>query len=193
MFNLSAKRLMLAALSTQLFLSSNAVSFPGLVGPYNTSVATTQLIDHHRLDPYAPAPQSRTLMISLFYPVPPAACCPFLTSYMDPITATFEDEQYAQAGIPAGAFGSLTLQTCKLCTISASSRQAKGPKYPLVLFSSGLGNSRLLYSAMAQQYVSLIFCSLLILSFQSAGFADFQLRSQTVQHWLHRRDYRSSL
>ncbi|GFF48957.1 probable 1-alkyl-2-acetylglycerophosphocholine esterase [Aspergillus lentulus] len=154
MFNLSAKHLMLAALFySQLLLSSNAVSFPSTVGPYNTSIATTQLIDHHRLDPYAPTPQPRTLMISLFHPVPPAACCPSLTSYMDPITATFEDEQYAQAGIPAGAFGSLNLQTCKPCTKSTSSR-VKGPKYPLVLFSPGLGNTRLLYSAMAQQLSS---------------------------------------
>ncbi|KAF4210833.1 hypothetical protein CNMCM5878_003774 [Aspergillus fumigatiaffinis] len=153
MFNLSAKHLMLAALFTQLLLSSNAVSFPGTVGPYNTSIATTQLIDHHRLDPYAPTPQPRTLMISLFHPVPPAACCPSLTPYMDPITATFEDEQYAHAGIPAGAFGSLNLQTCKPCTKSTSSR-VKGPKYPLVLFSPGLGNTRLLHSAMAQQLSS---------------------------------------
>jgi hypothetical protein len=107
------------------------------------------------LDPYAPTPQPRTLMISLFHPVPPAACCPSLTPYMDPITATFEDEQYAHAGIPAGAFGSLNLQTCKPCTKSTSSR-VKGPKYPLVLFSPGLGNTRLLHSAMAQQYVYLL-------------------------------------
>ncbi|KAF7181002.1 hypothetical protein CNMCM7691_000131 [Aspergillus felis] len=150
MFNLSAKHLMLAALFTQLLLSSNAVSFPGTVGPYNTSMATTQLIDHHRLNPYATRPQPRTLMISLFHPVPPAACCPSLTPYMDPITAAFEDEEYAQAGTSAGAFGSLTLQTCKPCTNSTSSRRVKGPKYPLVLFSPGLGNTRLLYSAMAQ-------------------------------------------
>ncbi|EAW19349.1 PAF acetylhydrolase family protein [Aspergillus fischeri NRRL 181] len=154
MLNLSAKHLMFAALFTQLLLNSNAVSFPGTVGPYNTSIATTQLIDHHRLDPYAPTPQPRTLMISLFHPVPPAACCPSLTSYMDPITATFEDEQYAQTGIPAGAFGSLTLQTCKPYTNPTSSGRVKGPKFPLVLFSPGLGNTRLLHSVMAQQLSS---------------------------------------
>ncbi|EAU34937.1 predicted protein [Aspergillus terreus NIH2624] len=155
MFNLSKNYLMLGAFFAQLLLRSNAVSFPDTIGQYDTSIATTQLVDHHRLDPYAPTPQPRTLMISLFHPVPPAACCPSLTPYMDPITATFEDEQYASAGIPAGAFGSLTLRTCKPCTKSTSSGPGKGPKYPLVLFSPGLGNTRLLYSAMAQQLSSM--------------------------------------
>ncbi|KAH2564241.1 hypothetical protein V6000_000041 [Aspergillus fumigatus] len=154
MLNLSAKHLMFAALFARLLRNSNAVPFPGTVGPYHTSIATTQLIDHHRLDPYAPTPQPRTLMISLFHPVRPAACCPSRTSDMDPVTATFEDEQYAQAGIPAGAFGSLSLQNCKPCPNATSRRRVKGPEFPLVVFSPGLGNTRLLHSVMAQQLSS---------------------------------------
>ncbi|KAF3397158.1 putative 1-alkyl-2-acetylglycerophosphocholine esterase [Talaromyces pinophilus] len=154
MFNPPDKRLLLAGLFTQLLRSIGAVSFPAAVGSFNTSIATTQLIDHQRLDPYAPTPQPRTLMISLIHPVPPAVCSPSLISYMDPISATFEDEEYAPDGIPAGAFGSLTLQTCKPCPASNSSCRVKGPNYPLVLFSPGLGNSRLLYSAIAQQLSS---------------------------------------
>ncbi|KAF5011389.1 hypothetical protein F66182_15367, partial [Fusarium sp. NRRL 66182] len=73
---------------------------------------------------------------------------------MDPISATFEDAEYAPVGVPAGAFDSLTLQTCKPCPASTSSRRVKEPNYPLVLFSPGLGNSRLLYSAIAQQLSS---------------------------------------
>lgn len=151
MFKLSDKRLLLAGLFTQLLPSTGAVSFPVVVGSFNTSIATTELIDYNRLDPYAPTPHPRTLMISLFHPVPPAACGPSLTSYMDPISATFEDEQYAPLGIPAGAFGSLTLQSCKPCPASKPSHRVKESNYPLVLFSPGLGNSRLMYSAMAQQ------------------------------------------
>ncbi|OOQ87298.1 PAF acetylhydrolase family protein [Penicillium brasilianum] len=154
MFKLSKQRLLLAGLFAQLLPSIGAVSFPAAVGSFNTSIATTQLIDHHRVDPYAPTPQPRTLMISLFHPVPPASCCLSPTPYMDPISATFEDEEYAPVGVPAGAFGSLTLQTCKFCPASNPSRCVKGSDYPLVLFSSGLGNSRLLYSAMAQQLSS---------------------------------------
>lgn len=72
---------------------------------------------------------------------------------MDPISAAFEDGEYASVGVLAGSFGSLTLQTCKPCPAANSSRHAKELNYPLVLFSPGMGNSRLLYSAMAQQYV----------------------------------------
>jgi hypothetical protein len=162
MLNPSAKHLMLATLFSQLLPSIGAVSFPATIGPYNTSIAATQLVDHHRLDPYAPTPQPRTLMISLFHPVPPAACRPSLTPYMDHITATFEDKEYARAGIPAGAFESLTLQTCKPHEglNSTWGRQAKGSKYPLVLFSPGLGNTRLLHSALAKQCVFFVFCFL---------------------------------
>lgn len=162
MFKLSDKRLLLAGLFTQLLPSIGAVSFPAAVGSFNTSIATTQLIDHHRLDPYAPTPEPRTLMISLFHPFSPAACCLSLTPYMNPISATFEDEVFAPIGVPAGAFGSLTLPTCKPCPASNASRRVKGSNYPLVLFSPGLGRSRLLYSAMAQQYVFPIFCFSLI-------------------------------
>ncbi|KAB8232381.1 hypothetical protein ETB97_001834 [Aspergillus alliaceus] len=156
MFKLSATLLMLATLFAQLLPSINAVSFPAAIGRYNTSFATTQLIDYDRADPYAPTPQPRTLMISLFHPVLHAPCHPLLAPYMDPISAAFEDEQYAPAGIPAGAFGSLTLQTCKHLPerISGSGRPVKGSQYPLILFSPGLGNTRLLYSAMAQRLSS---------------------------------------
>ncbi len=163
MFNSSDKCLLLVGLFAQLLPSIvGAVSFPAPEGLFNTSIATTQLIDHHRLDQYAPTPQPRTLMISLFHPVPPAACCLSLTTYMDPISATFEDEEYAPVGVPAGAFSSLTLQSCKPYPASNPSRRVKSPNYPLVLFSPGLGNSRLLYSAMAQQYVFPTFCFSLI-------------------------------
>ncbi|KAJ5891180.1 uncharacterized protein N7473_007408 [Penicillium subrubescens] len=173
MFKPSEKRLLLAGLFTQLLPSIGAVSFPAGVGSFNTSIATTQLVDHNRLDPYAPTPQPRTLMISLFHPVPPATCCPSLTSYMDPISATFEDEEYAPVGIPAGAFGSLTLQTCKPCPASNPNRRVKESKYPLVLFSSGLGNSRLLYSAMAQQLSSTGYIVVTIDHTYDAGIVTF--------------------
>lgn len=162
MFKLRDKYLLLAGLFTQLLPSIGAVSFPAGLGSFNTSVATTKLIDRHRLDPNAQTPQPRTLMVSLFHPVPPAACRPSLMSYMNPISATFEDEAFAPIGVPAGAFGSLTLQTCKPCPASNASCHVKGSNYPLVLFSPGLGRSRLLYSAMAQQYVFPSFCFSLI-------------------------------
>jgi hypothetical protein len=164
MFKIAEKCLLVAGLLAEFVPSVIAVSFPATSGPYNTSIATTQLIDHDRLDSYAPTPRPRTLMISLFHPVHPAACCPYPTPYMDPISATFEDEQYAQDGVPAGTFSSLSLEACKSFPTSKSSCSVKGSNYPLILFSPGLGNTRLLYSAMAQQCVFHGFCSSFILS-----------------------------
>jgi pimeloyl-ACP methyl ester carboxylesterase len=101
---------------------------------------------------------------------------------MDPISATFEDEEYAPVGIPAGAFGSLTLQTCKPCPVLNPSRRIKGSNYPLVLFSPGLGNSRLLYSAIAQQYVFPIFCFSLLAKFHPHRLSSTGYIVVTIDH-----------
>lgn len=154
MFQAPAEHLIQVTLVfAQLFLTIDAVSFPLPAGSYRTSLTKAELIDHQRPDPYATTPQPRSLVISLFYPVSPAACSPTLAPYMDPITAAFEDTEYAQDGVPAGAFESLNLQVCH------SPRPVELSIYPLVLFSPGMGNTRLLYSAMAQQCVFLIITS----------------------------------
>lgn len=154
MLKIAPKHLMQAALFlAKFFPSTDAVCFPSPVGPYNTSLATAELIDYRRLDPYAPTPQPRALMVSLFHPVSPAACSLDLTPYMDPITAAFEDAEYAPDGVQPGAVESLYLQMCHphLKSNPHSSHPDQVSAYPLVLFSPGMGNSRLLYSAMAQQ------------------------------------------
>lgn len=151
MFQASAELRMQVALAfAQLFLTIDAVSFPPPAGSYGISLTKAELIDHQRLDPYAPTPQPRSLMISLLYPVSPTACSPYLAPYMDPITAAFEDIEYAQDGVPAGAFESLNLQGCQ------SLRPVELSIHPLVLFSPGMGDTRLFYSAMAQQCVFLV-------------------------------------
>ncbi|PVH71232.1 PAF acetylhydrolase family protein [Cadophora sp. DSE1049] len=128
-------------------LQAAAISFPPPTGPYNTTLATFKLTDKNRLDPYAPTKTPRALMISVFNPIPSSQCSALLTPYMDPITADFKDALYAPLGIPAGTFGSIDLQICK-----PKSRKAKA--YPIVIFSPGSGNSRLGYSAIAQQVSS---------------------------------------
>jgi hypothetical protein len=154
MLKIAPKHLMQTALVWAEFLpTTDAVCFPSPVCPYNTSVATAELIDYRRLDPYAPIPQPRALMISLFHPVSPAACSLDLTPYMDPITAAFEDAEYAPDGVQPGAVESLYLQMCHPHPKSNlhSGRRDQVSTYPLVLFSPGMGNTRLFYSAMAQQ------------------------------------------
>jgi pimeloyl-ACP methyl ester carboxylesterase len=131
--------------------TATAVSLPPPTGQFNTTITKAQLIDHSRLDPYAPSPQPRSLMISIFQP---STCTTSPTPYMDSLTAAFEDSQYGQFGIPAGTFGSLALQACSPNpSKSPPSKPSKSP-YPVILFSPGLGNTRLLYSAISQQVSS---------------------------------------
>ncbi len=142
--------LLLALSFAGLQKTANAISFPPPRGPYNTSLVTMELIDHSRLDPFAPTNQSRAIMISAFNPITPSSCSPILSPYMDPITASFEDTRLTQYGLPNGLFETLDLQTCK-----TTSRTRQTTDFPVILFSPAAGTTRLFYSAMAQQVASM--------------------------------------
>jgi hypothetical protein len=153
-----AKRLLQTAfLLGELCLSIIAVCFPPPIGPYNTSIVTAELVDDNRLDPYASTPQPRALMVSIFHPVSPAACSLHEAPYMDPITAAFEDAEYADVGVLPGTFEDITLGICQqnIWSNLNPNRFVKLSTFPLVLFSPGMGNTRFIYSAMAQQCVFL--------------------------------------
>lgn len=126
----------------------SAAIFPPPTGLYNTTLTTAMLIDHSRLDPFAPTPQPRALMVSVFNPVSPCHCSLSFPPYMVPTTAAFEDIQLAQYGLPDGSFESLNLQVCHRQNLQ------KSRNYPIILFSPALGTTRLFYSAIAQQISS---------------------------------------
>ena len=166
MYKAVTNRLLQAALFFgQLCPSINAICFPPPIGHYNTSIVTAELVDHSRLDPYASTPRPRSLMISLFKPVSPSACSLYQAPYMDPITAAFEDAEYAGVGVLPGSVEALSLEICQRNTRLelTPGHFVKVPTYPLILFSPGMGNTRLFYSAMARQYVFLVINSLLSL------------------------------
>lgn len=138
-----------------LFSAVNAATFPPPSGPFNTTLSTAKLVDKHRNDPYSPVPTPRAIMISIFRPTAPSKCEPIEVDYMEPLTAAFQDEEFGSFGIPAGTFESLKLQVCKPTVWNPSSRCSRHgsyEKYPLLLLSPGLGRTRLLYSAIAQEY-----------------------------------------
>jgi dienelactone hydrolase len=139
--------ILLAGLASTL---ATDVLIPPPQGPYSTLITTTQLTDVTRLDPFAPTNTSRVLMVSVYSPIPSSQCSN-LTSieYMPDKTANFYDQTYGPVGIPAGTFGSLKLQTC-----TQIHRKYRARQYPIVLFSPGLGNSRLEYGAIAQSVAS---------------------------------------
>ncbi|KAL6152438.1 hypothetical protein ACJQWK_04480 [Exserohilum turcicum] len=133
-------------------LAAGQLVFPVPSGQYAVAHSTLKLTDDSRVDPYDPNHGKRNVMISLFYPIPRYACeqtCPI--PYMPTITATYVDAFAAQYGVPNGTFGSIRMQVC--CKPSRRVVKDVG-KFPLVLFSPGLGGSRLLYNVLAESLAS---------------------------------------
>lgn len=132
-------------------LTSAIVIQPPL-GKYGVASTAMELVDTSRNDTYAPKPEPRRVMVSAYYPANLFKNCqPVMLPYMPPATAVIYDEFYAPLGIPNGTFGTFELSTCAFNRKDRS----RGPNdFPIVLFSPGLGNSRLLYGAMAQSLAS---------------------------------------
>ncbi|OAG44152.1 hypothetical protein AYO21_01609 [Fonsecaea monophora] len=69
--------------------------------------------------------------------------------YMPPATAAFHDAMFNAFGIPNGTFGAFRLQTC--------SSPPKNTNFPVLLFSTGSGGSRLIYNVLCQWVASMGF------------------------------------
>jgi pimeloyl-ACP methyl ester carboxylesterase len=141
-------------LGLTLAITANAINLPRPDGIYGTGSSRAMLIDHSRSDPYAAAvgiKHDRRLMVSSFYPVAlREQCLDLPLPYMPDTTAAFLDSEYAAYGIPNKTFASFDLISCK----PRGRQSVRTQFFPTVLFSPGLGNSRLLYSAMAQSLAS---------------------------------------
>jgi dienelactone hydrolase len=149
MIGMSLNLLSLLAISTV-----KALTLPPPDGQYGTASSQMLLTDRSRQDPYATAlggSHFRQVVVSSFYPVALRKnCVDHITQYMPNATAAFYDQQLGAFGIPAETFASLQLTHCN----ARDHRGLKGQQFPVVLFSPGLGNSRLIYSAMAQALAS---------------------------------------
>jgi pimeloyl-ACP methyl ester carboxylesterase len=141
-------------LNLALVTSAAAINLPVPEGRYGTGSSQAMLVDHSRRDPHAAAAgikQDRRLMVSSFYPVAVREQCLDIPSpYMPPTTAAFLDTEYGAYGIPNNTFASFNLIQCR----PRRRLSLRNQLFPTVLFSPGLGNSRLLYSAMAQSLAS---------------------------------------
>jgi pimeloyl-ACP methyl ester carboxylesterase len=131
-----------------------AINLPRPGGRFGTGTSRTMLVDHSRRDPFAAAAgitQDRRLMVSSFYPVAlHEQCLDLVSPYMPEATALFLDTEYKAFAAPNNSFTSLGLVSCK----PRGRLNSIGKLFPTVLFSPGLSNSRLLYSAMAQSLAS---------------------------------------
>ncbi|KAJ9608755.1 hypothetical protein H2200_006526 [Cladophialophora chaetospira] len=134
--------------------ASNAVAatLPTPSGPHGVAFATLELINPKLLDPWAPSKSLRRMMVSGFYPTGNRKHCqPKTIPYMPPSTAAIYDKMYSSIGLPPGSFESIKLP---VCDVNITAKRPNHPQYPVLLFSPGLGNSRLLYGAMAQSLAS---------------------------------------
>lgn len=115
--------------------------FPKPSGPFDVAINTMEFIDTSRLDPYAPSPTPRAIMVSAIYPLQHRApSCRY--PYMPPLTAAYEDKEY---GFPSGSYESLFLQVgCRSNPLVT----------PVVLFSPAQGNTRLDYNLLISNIAS---------------------------------------
>jgi hypothetical protein len=93
-----------------LNLSWTEIILPKPTGRFDTAITSMKLVDKDRLDPLAPTPQPRELMISLFSPIPKTRSrktC--LAEYMPLETARYENSFFEQSGIPLGTLEQLRL------------------------------------------------------------------------------------
>ncbi|KAK3307663.1 uncharacterized protein B0T15DRAFT_510912 [Chaetomium strumarium] len=121
-------------------------------GPFSVAMKVKALTDQGRVDPFN-ATTKRMVLLSLFWPILSTANFSEDTiPYMAPATAASYGPLAESAGLPGTLFGSFQLSFCNPSQQATGCRPGKGkvPRFPLVLFSPGLGESRLLYSVTAQ-------------------------------------------
>ncbi|GKT47364.1 putative 1-alkyl-2-acetylglycerophosphocholine esterase [Colletotrichum spaethianum] len=133
------------------------------------------LTDSARLDPYAPKnePHSRQVMISIFFPVDEAKtpCVAWeRVPYMTPLVAEAYDELGTAVGLPNGTFSAFKMESCQPRVLSCRRSRSN---FPLVLFSPGSGNPRLLYGAMAREVASHGFAVVTIDHPYDSSFVEF--------------------
>ncbi|KAF6827937.1 paf acetylhydrolase family protein [Colletotrichum musicola] len=132
-----------------------AVVVPGPPGPYSVSLKVHTFTDTERLDEFAPEPENRRILTSIFLPNKKVNCSDELVDYMPPATAKAMAEVTALLGvvIPDETFLNMEMEFCK---ISESGGSEGGPKekYPLLLFGPGLAASRHLYNVLGRAMAS---------------------------------------
>ncbi|KAI3325994.1 Alpha/Beta hydrolase protein [Xylariaceae sp. AK1471] len=135
-------------LSMAFALEARALALvPELTGPHKVGTTVLELVDSSRLDPFAPTPQPRDLVVSLFYPTkshPKHTRNCTLAPQFPKVTAARIDAMF-------NATSSLAES---IITRSCTDSPLSWPDLPLILLGPGLGTSRLFYSDMAEDLAS---------------------------------------
>ena len=94
-----------------LVSATTVVSLLALPGRYSVGTVSLETIDNSRLDPYAPTPQHRRLMVSAFYPTTDHHH--LLAQYLPAALAAVADQVL---GFPEGFLEQIQTQSPRGCT-----------------------------------------------------------------------------
>jgi len=124
---------------------------PRPTGPYQIGVVNLHLIDSSRPDPYNPPQPYRELMVSVVYPAQHAAQYPRAPLMTPAVSAGFN----ALAGlysynVPEGT----TIDFSAIKTFERTGAPAAPGRFPVVLYSPGLGDVRSWDSVLVDQLAS---------------------------------------
>lgn len=130
----------------------NAIELSKPNGPYSVAVRTHAMTDKHRIDPYDPKRGHRNVLASIFWPVALSSCSETTVPYMTPAVAKLYGQKAQSMGLSNETFAAFKYSVCT----PADTLKGRGSKkrFPLIIFSPGAGNSRLLYSNMARSFAS---------------------------------------
>lgn len=136
--------LVLATAAAQLIV-------PGPPGPFPVANAVLPLTDFSRRDPYNKT-EFRRILTSFYLPIPkaPKPCKLQTLPYMTPAVRAWYNQYVASMGLVGNLFDAFEMQFCQLPTRPCHSKD----KFPVAIYSPGLGNSRLIYSARARSLAS---------------------------------------
>lgn len=144
-----------------LLSTASAVLVPAPNGPYPVSVTVKALTDGSRIDPYAPANDrhKREVLVSLFLPIDrkQTSFAKRIIPYMTPAVAEDYGVLAGSAGLPNTTFAAFEVETSIIVpekSCGSKGHSGKKSKIPVVLFSPGGGQSRLLYNTMARSLAS---------------------------------------
>src|SRR5262245_39329443 len=124
------------------------LALPAPTGPYRVGTTFLHLIDNARLDPLAPTPRQREIMVQLWYPaiVSHQPIAPYLPAG---VSRAYTEFVNAVAG---------TAYPEDLLAFPTNSRQdapaASDPPRPIVLFSHGFGVSAALNAGLHEELAS---------------------------------------
>ncbi|KAF2120280.1 hypothetical protein BDV96DRAFT_464359, partial [Lophiotrema nucula] len=117
---------------------------------FDVSISSSVLVDNGRMDPYGSDPNDhRKVMVSMYFPIPKDAC-----SYTSPViyftgdTAKVSNKQFFDHE-DQGVFETTMMTAC-----TATSRLVTNADHPLIILEPNVATSRLMYSALAQEWAA---------------------------------------